>query len=333
LICLINWNINNVETGLKSSPKGDVMKSTIAYINLVFLVAFVFSNGTRQDDFPVLKGPYLGQKPPGMTPEIFAPGIVSTEKREINSVFSPDGNEFFFAAKDGNTIKMYFSQQIDRKWTKPKAFPYNDGTRNGDMNYSSDGKRLYFCSNRKTEAYLGELDIWYCERTESGWAEPVHMGTPVNSDSSDTYPVFTQNGGLYFGSNRKGGWGDKDVYYSRFIDGKYSEPIPLGEAINTEYGEGNTYVDFEESFMIINSWGRPEAYGSGDLYISYRLANGSWSKAKNMGEPINTEFLEFCPMLSHDGKYLFFTSYRRGDGDIYWVDARIIEKFKPDEMK
>ena len=177
------------------------------------------------------------------------------------------------------------------------------------------------------------MNIWYCERAESGWAKPVHLGTKVNSYSSDTYPIFTQNGGLYFGSDREGGLGDKDLYYTRFVDDAYTKPVPLGDAINSEYGEGDTYVAFDESFMIINTWGRPDCYGSGDLYISFKLAGGSWSKAKNMGERINTEFLEFCPMMSPDGKYLFFTSNRRGNGDIYWVDARVIEELKQDKLK
>ncbi len=303
------------------------------FVILCVVVYLGYTETGRGQAFPVLKGPYLGQKPPGTTPEIFAPGIVSTENNEINSVFSPDGKEFFFARRNGNKLLMYFSRKVDGIWTKPKEFPYCEGTFNGDMNYSPDGKRLYYCSNRKTDASLGDLDIWYSERTETGWAEPVNLGPPVNSSSSETYPVFTQNEGLYFGSNREGTRGDKDVYYSRFIDGKYTQPIPLGDAINSEYGEGDTYVTFDESFMVINSWGRPDGHGRGNLYISFKLADGTWSKAKNMGERINTEYLEFCPMLSPDGKYLFFTSHRRGNGDIYWVDARIIEAYKPKNMK
>ena len=311
------------------------MKKMKIYLGLYFLTFIIVLVSARENnsDLPILKGPYLGQKPPEMTPQIFAPGIISTEEREINSVFSPDGKEFLFARIEGNTLKMYMSQQVDGKWIRPVTFPYNDGTWNGDMNYSLDGRRLYFCSNRKTDTYLGELDIWYCDRREKGWAHPVHMGRPVNSEGSDTYPVFTQNGGLYFVSKRKGTRGDKDLYYSKFVDGKYLDPVPLGAAINTDYGEGDTYVDFRETFMIINSWGRPDGKGSGDLYVSFSLPDGSWTPAKNMGEPINSEFLEFCPMLSPDGRYLFFSSYRSGNGDIYWVDAKIIDAFKPDELK
>ena len=94
-----------------------------------------------------------------------------------------------------------------------------------------------------------------------------------------------------------------------------------------------------------------------DLYISFKKNDGSWTKAKNMGEPINSSASEICPGVSPDGKYFFFTSYRtihknyseipltyeekirilnspgNGLGDIYWVDARIIEKIKPKELK
>ena len=146
----------------------------------------------------------------------------------------------------------------------------------------------------------------------------------------DVYPIFTQNGGLYFASDRKGDW---DVYYAQFIDGRYSEPIRLSSMINSEYGEGDTYVAYDESFMIVTSWGRPDSYGNTDLYISYKLSGGSWSEAKNMGESINTESSEHCPILSPNGKYLFFTSSRTGNRDIYWVDAKIIDQFKPEEIR
>ena len=53
----------------------------------------------KPDEFPALQGPYLGQKPPGMTPEIFAPGIVSTAEFEFAGTFSPDGKEYFFTRR------------------------------------------------------------------------------------------------------------------------------------------------------------------------------------------------------------------------------------------
>jgi Tol biopolymer transport system component len=85
--------------------------------------------------------------------------------------------------------------------------------------------------------------------------------------------------------------------------------------------------------LIVNSNGRPDDLGRGDLYISFKKKDSSWTPLKNMGKEINSEYTDYCPMLSPDGKYLFFTSTRTGNGDIYWVDAKIIEDLKPKELQ
>ena len=72
------------------------MKKLI-YIIVVMLV-IATSIPAQKKDFPKLTGPYLGQKPPGPTPELFAPGIISTEKNEHSpAIFSKDGNELFWS--------------------------------------------------------------------------------------------------------------------------------------------------------------------------------------------------------------------------------------------
>ena len=69
------------------------MKQKVIFIGIIISTVIIFSNCNRQVDFPALKGPYLGQKPPGNTPELFAPGIVSTRHYENSITLSPDGNE------------------------------------------------------------------------------------------------------------------------------------------------------------------------------------------------------------------------------------------------
>ena len=71
----------------------------------------------------------------------------------------------------------------------------------------------------------------------------------------------------------------------------------------------------DESYMIVNSSGRPDDLGNSDLYISFKREDGSWTRLKNMGKIINSPETDYCPMLSPDG-------------DIYWVDAKIIDAFK-----
>jgi hypothetical protein len=74
----------------------------------------------------------------------------------------------------------------------------------------------------------------------------------------------------------------------------------------------------------------PEKRISYHLYICFRLADGSWSQA-HKSAILNTEDSDWCPAVSPDGKYLFFTRKRTGKGDIYWVDAKIIEELRPKE--
>ena len=73
------------------------MKPRTIFLGIFLSIIFVFSSNAKQSNFPVLKGPYLGQKTPGMTPEKFPPGIVSTEEfREFSDTFTPDGKEYYF---------------------------------------------------------------------------------------------------------------------------------------------------------------------------------------------------------------------------------------------
>lgn len=141
--------------------------------------------------------------------------------------------------------------------------------------------------------------------------------------------------------------------------GKYSPPENIGNhenAINTDYHEVDPFIAPDESYLIFTS-NRPGGFGDADLYICYRKPDGAWTKAINMGPSINTEAVEFCPSVTPDGKYLFFSSNRllfqrysnhpisydekikildspgNGRGDIYWVSAKIIESLKPKELK
>ena len=77
---------------------------------------------------------------------------------------------------------------------------------------------------------------------------------------------------------------------------------------------------------LIFSGNRPEGYGQGDLYISFKDEAGKWGEAVNMGPEFNNQGHQLCPFVSRDGKYFFFTS----EQDIYWVAAKpILKRLKP----
>jgi hypothetical protein len=242
--------------------------------------------------------------------------------------------------------------QKENGWSKPEIAPFSGIDTDYDPMLSYDGNRLFYCSNKplkKCESKQ-DTDIWMVERENAGWSQPKHLGPIVNSEANEFYPCVTKNGALYFTSGRTGGLGSNDIYRCKLVNGKYTEPVNLGDAINSKSFEGDVFIAADEGFMIVTCYGRPDSLGSGDLYISFQQKDGSWSKLKNMGNPINSKANEHCPMVSHDNKFFFFTSYRitvtpdkqfsyadrlemqvmpgNGNGDIFWMYATIIEQIK-----
>ena len=305
------------------------MKTTMIF----FILAVLLCVGIHaEDEWPVLKGSYLGQKPPGMTPEIFAPGLISTAQSELNSVLSPRGDEFYFAVCTSSKedfkkgIYLYHimvTKQADGVWLKPEIAAFTGRYSAVDMSFSPDGNRLYFCSDRPTPWNKPpNRDIWYCERLTHGWSVPQNPGEPLNSPGDEVYPTLTAEGTMYFASSRKGGKGKKDIYSAKFVDENFVSPVHLGEEINTKYNEGDTFVAPDESYLLVTCKGRPDHWGGDGIYFSMKNKDGSWKRLKNIYP--STKITGGCPMVSPDGKYLFFS---RG-GDIHWVDAKIIETLK-----
>jgi len=335
------------------------MKQSVIYMGLLISILFFVSNLTAKIDFPILKGPYLGQKPPGETPEIFAPGIISTGLSELNAVFSPDGSEFYFCVGYVSGTVSIFQVKLENEiWSKPRLLPFASRFGDIDVTLSPDGNIILFSSRRPlpgSDKPKDDNDFWMVKRFKDTWGNPIYLGEDINSSSHDYYPMMTNDGTIYFSSQREGD-GTNNIYRSKLINGRYSKAEKLGDAINTKHREFDPYISPDESIIIFTS-NRPDGYGSGDLYISFKNKNGIWTEAKNMGDKINTSGSEYCAMITPDGKYLFFTGARRkgrlipekpltykdfriihnthknGFSNIYWVDAKIIEKLKPEDIK
>jgi dipeptidyl aminopeptidase/acylaminoacyl peptidase len=284
-------------------------------------------------------GHYLGQTPPGMTPELFAPGVVNTEAIELNGVLSPDGREFFFTRIVDDIFTMHRRVREDGRWTDPRPLSvYPDGEKATavDMAYSPDGRQLYFLGRGSTDL-PGEngLNLWVIQREGDGWSEARIVPPPVSTEYSESYPCVVADGSLYFSSRRPGGHGASDIFRAqRLADGSFAEPVNVGPPINTDFSEGDTYVAPDESYLIVTS-SRPGGFGQGDLYASFRDENGGWTEPVNLGETINSDRTDFCPMVTPDGRYLFFSRRWGASWDettrceIYWVDARVLEQFRP----
>lgn len=292
---------------------------------------------------------------PVKEPTVFSPGIISTGDYEGAEEFSPDGKTLYYLklTPDFNFWTLCFSRFENGKWTAPQVAPFSGRYSDADPFITSDGKRMFFVSRRPVDAGTspnakGRTDIYVMNKLKNGeWSEPQNLGKPVNSEGSEFFPTLTNSGTLYFGSSRAGGFGGVDLYRSKFVNGKFQEPENLGANINTKYDEYEPFIAPDESYLIFMADSRPDGLGGYDLYVSYN-ENGKWTKAENLGAPINTPSNELSPKISRDGKYFFWTSSRsaidqpkekswtieeltnavrapqNGLGDIYFIDAETL---------
>ena len=145
----------------------------------------------------------------------------------------------------------------------------------------------------------------------------------INTEPSKGGINISQDGEwLLFAGNFPGkGFGNFDLYISYNTPAGWSEPLNLGENINTGFWESSPSLSPDKNALYFSS-DRPGGYGGKDLYVSYRQSNGSWSKAENMGPNINTAGDELAPFIHADNQTLYFTSNGLagyGGTDIYVV--------------
>ena len=165
----------------------DKTKKAMKLLSLFFIaILFLSPNsiGQNNNDFPDLRGPYFGQKPPGMTPEIFAPGIISTEQFEFGITFSPDGTEFLFTRRhyyEGSDNRIYFTRLVNDIWTKPALATF--ATENFEFLpvITPNGDRLFFYSERpRTDTKGFDCNLWYCVKKDQEWSEAKFFESPIN---------------------------------------------------------------------------------------------------------------------------------------------------------
>jgi hypothetical protein len=284
--------------------------------------------------FPVLRGDYLGQTPPGKTPQIFAQGIVSSIwGLHSTAVFSPDGNEVYWRpmiSKPDATYSTggpYTMKRVSGVWTAPQQpAPFNSDMDDDVPIFSTDGNRLFVLSPRPLpgEQQARKRNIWVMDKTETGWSDFRPFDPTLNAYEMYWQFSMDKSGNFYFGSSAGGGKGMMDIYCARFENGKYNTPVNLGEQINTEKLEMTPFIALDGSYLLYSK--------DEDIFVSFLQKDGSWGKAINMGPSINSDGLELCPVVSSDGKYLFFNSSRNGVISTYWVDANIISEIKNKEQ-
>jgi hypothetical protein len=267
---------------------------------------------------------YLGQPPPGEVPVVFAPGEVSTDARELNVVFTEGAREVYFTRVIDGRPRLLYRRVYVGAWTAPVRVTPIAGQPDADIAdpmLSPDGQHLYFVSSARTDLFReGSSNIWVSRRQGDRWGDATVLPAPVNSDATEFYPSVVADGSLYFSSNREGGFGDFDLYRAQYREGAFVDAVNLGPAVNTAQTEVDAYVAPDERYLITAAR-RDGNRGALDLYLSFRTPDGAWGPLTHMGDEINSELTDYCPMVSPDGRYFFFSRRTAEGGDIYWMDA------------
>ncbi|HQH24040.1 MAG TPA: PKD domain-containing protein [Bacteroidales bacterium] len=157
--------------------------------------------------------------------------------------FAPDGKSVWFtsevetgraAKKRGykNHSGIFRAELNGDELVSLSAFPYNSTEYNiAQPSLSSDGKYLYFASDMPGGE--GKSDIWVSELVDGQWSRPVNPGPGINSTGRESFPFIHPSGRLYFSSDRDGGYGKLDVYYTTLSDGVWADPVLLPEPLNS----------------------------------------------------------------------------------------------------
>ena len=273
----------------------------------------------QEGEFPELTGSYLGQEKPGLTPVIFAPGIVSTDLHEFSIAISPKGDEIFFTRMfENNHQSIMVTKLEDGKWTKPEPMPFAEEYPCFEPGFTPDGNKLYFNYWKPfDESKPPSCDIWYIEREGIDWSDPKNLDSPFNPGKA--MYISVANSGTIYTTELANGFSEVYISRSKFNNGQNNDFERIGPPVSTGKNDMYPYIAPDESFMLFSS-GR---LGKDIYNLFYTVPDDEcgWQEPKliDTGLDINVQ-----PFLTFDQKYLFFTS----KGDLYWVDAKIIEELK-----
>jgi Tol biopolymer transport system component len=258
--------------------------------------------------------------------ELFAPDVISTNEGEAFPNLSEDGRVLYFSKHNQgwghHTVLV--SRLEGSTWSEPEIMAFSGSYSDRAPRLSPDGGTLYFSSNRPLRG-SGGYNLWAVERSSSGdWNEPEPLPASINTGADEWHASTTNSGVLYFSSRgRSGGHGRSDIYRAVPSEKGYTVEN-LGAPINSELSQSDLYVDPDERFMILVITDHPDGYGGDDLYASFNR-NGDWSEPRNLGPVVNSPEYEYGPTITADGDYLYFTSHRRGMGDIYRIRLSALE--------
>ena len=292
------------------------------------LAEYLQKRGAKESGYDryEMKDKYPDSAFPGSEPVLFTPGIISTPfANERDVCLSRDFSELYFTRWLAGEWDINIMRKTNKSWSEPVTAPFSSPWLEAEAFLTPDEEQIFFLSNRPEsgEGRADTWEIWTTARSRSGWTEPHRLGEAF---SGGFYTTFTENGTMHLTLDGK-------MQFALPKGDGFGAPQELPESVNGSHGGYNGFVAPDESYLIFSTTVKDKGYGQGDLYITFKKSDGSWTPIVNMGAAVNSFAADYCPSVSPDGKYFFFASSRYGNEDIFWMDAGIIYKIQKFVMK
>lgn len=210
---------------------------------------------------------------------------------------------------------LYFTIKSGDQWATAEAFKtINTKYNEGSACLSKDGKKLFFARCNSPDG-LGNCDIFQAEMKEdSTWGNVQNLGKNINTTGWDSHPSLSHSGDtLFFASDRIGGFGLADIYYSvKDSKGRWKQAINIGPTINTRGNEVSPFFHHRFNVLYFSSDGQPLTFGNFDIYKSY-LDNNQWGEPKNIGPLVNGPGSEYYFTIDSKSSHLYYARSEESD--------------------
>ncbi len=280
------------------------------------------------------------KNPVPFNPVNLGSAINSTDDEYWPSI-TADGQTLMFTrqpvSRNGNTSNellqedFYVSYFVDNAWQKAvnAGAPLNTRQNEGAQTLSSNGRYMYFTACDRPGG-MGSCDIYFSAFNDGKWTEPVNLRSPVNTSHWESQPSISADGKtLYFSSNRPGGVGGKDLWYTTMDDrNQWNTPVNMGTRINTDGDEMSPFIHFDGKTLYFASDGLT-GLGGFDIFMTRMNSDSTWSEPQNLGYPINTYNDEMGLVIESGGKKAYFSAVRDKiyGKDIFYFD--LYESVRP----
>jgi hypothetical protein len=249
---------------------------------------------------------------------------VNSEYADYGPTLGKDNNSLLFTSKRNvkkvgvNTVvneDIYYTRKVDDIWEDAQSLStINTRYNEGSAKISKDGRTLYFSRCASPESY-GNCDIFAAQlQPDSTWGNVHNLGPQVNSTAWDSHPALSHNEDtLYFASDRLGGFGLADLYFTfKRPDGSWAPSQNMGPVINTRQSEVSPFYHPQYDVLYFSSNGQLLNFGDFDIYKCYKI-DGMWQEPRSIGPLVNGRGSEYYFTIDSQSKDLYYARSEHDD--------------------